>query len=119
MARILAQFKSEEGSLVGVPLDLPSDVNVESLGDLCNALLENVSEVLSQSLIDLLINYYQEEPTPFEFYVHEKEVVGTLLDTLEKIESHDSEKLLEITYLPQAKFRVQAITRCSSSIPGT
>ena len=41
--RILAQFKSEEGSLVGVPLDLPYDVNEESLGDLCNALLENAS----------------------------------------------------------------------------
>lgn len=41
--RVLAQFKSEEGSLVGVPLDLPFDVNAESLGDLCNVLLENVS----------------------------------------------------------------------------
>ena len=41
--RILAQFKSEEGSLIGSPLDLPSDVNEESLGYLCNALLENVS----------------------------------------------------------------------------
>jgi hypothetical protein len=41
--RVLAQFKSGEGSLVGVPLDLPLDVNELSLGDLCNALLENVS----------------------------------------------------------------------------
>lgn len=41
--RILSQFKSEEGSLVGVPLDLPFDVTEASLGDLCNALLENVS----------------------------------------------------------------------------
>ena len=41
--RVLAQFKSEEGSLVGVPLDLPVDVNEASLADLCNVLLENVS----------------------------------------------------------------------------
>ena len=41
--RILAQFKSEEGSLVGVPLDLPFQITEESLGDLCNALLKNVS----------------------------------------------------------------------------
>ena len=41
--RVLAQFKSEEGSLMGVPLDLPYDVDEQSLGDLCNALLENVS----------------------------------------------------------------------------
>ncbi len=42
--RILAQFKSEEGTLVAAPLDLPCDINEESLGFLCNALLENVSE---------------------------------------------------------------------------
>ena len=41
--RVLAQFKSEEGSLVGAPLDLPFDVTEGSLGDLCNALLGNVS----------------------------------------------------------------------------
>ena len=41
--RILAQFRSEEGSLIGSPLDLPFDINEESLGHLCNALLETVS----------------------------------------------------------------------------
>lgn len=41
--RVLAQFKSEEGSLIGVPLDLPLDVDEQSLGHLCNTLLENVS----------------------------------------------------------------------------
>lgn len=40
--RVLAQFKSEEESLVGAPLDLPFDVTEGSLGDLCNALLGNV-----------------------------------------------------------------------------
>ena len=60
----------------------------------------------------------QEEPTPYEFYVHEKEVRGTLSDTLAKLQNHDPEKLLEITYQPQARFKVQAVTRCSSSIPG-
>lgn len=41
--RILAQFKSEEGVLVGTPFDLPLDVTQASLGLLCNAVLENVS----------------------------------------------------------------------------
>lgn len=41
--RVLAQFRNEGGSLLGVPLDLPLDVDELSLGDLCNALLENVS----------------------------------------------------------------------------
>lgn len=50
--------------------------------------------------------------------MHEKELRGTLSETLEKIGHHDPEKLLEITYQPQARFKVQAVTRCSSSIPG-
>lgn len=40
--RILAQFKSEEGELVGPPLELPSDITEESLGHVCNTLLNNV-----------------------------------------------------------------------------
>jgi len=41
--RILAQFKSDDGTLVGVPLDLPANVDESSLGHLCNTLLGNVS----------------------------------------------------------------------------
>ena len=40
--RILAQFKSEDGKLVGTPFDLPYDVSQESLVLLCNAVLQNV-----------------------------------------------------------------------------
>ena len=41
--RVLAQFKSEEGVLVGTPFDLPLGVTKDSLAALCNAILENVS----------------------------------------------------------------------------
>ena len=41
--RVLAQFKSEDGALVGTPFDLPLDVTRDSLAALCNAVLENVS----------------------------------------------------------------------------
>ena len=43
--RVLAQFKSEDGVLVGTPFDLPLDVTRESLAALCNAVLENVSSL--------------------------------------------------------------------------
>ena len=43
---------------------------------------------------------------------------GTLEETLGKLQHHDTEKVLQIVYQPQAKFKVQAVTRCSSSIPG-
>ncbi len=60
----------------------------------------------------------QDEVTPYEFFVHDKEVKGPLHEVLSAVKDHTSEKVLEILYLPQAKFRVQAVTRCSSSIPG-
>ena len=40
--RVLAQFKSEDGVLVGTPFDLPLSVAKDSLAALCNAVLENV-----------------------------------------------------------------------------
>ena len=43
---------------------------------------------------------------------------GTLVETLEKLNHHDTEKVLQIVYQPQAKFKVKAVTRCSSSMPG-
>ena len=45
--RVLAQFKSEEGALVGTPFDLPLDVTKNSLAALCNAVLENVSRIMA------------------------------------------------------------------------
>ena len=41
--RVLAQFKSEDGVLVGTPFDLPLGVTKDSLAALCNAVLETVS----------------------------------------------------------------------------
>ena len=40
--RILAQFKNDEGQLVGTPLDLPIDITPESLAILCNVVLQDV-----------------------------------------------------------------------------
>ena len=60
----------------------------------------------------------QEEPTPYEFYIDETEVQGTLEETLERLDHHDVEKVLQIVYQPQAMFKVRAVTRCSSSMPG-
>ena len=38
--RILAQFKTETGDLVGNPFELPVDLGVEKLRLVCNAILQ-------------------------------------------------------------------------------
>ena len=53
----------------------------------------------------------------YEFYVHELEVRESLAEVLAR-GSGGTEKLVEIVYQPQARFRVQSVTHCTSSIPG-
>lgn len=40
--RVLAQFKNDQGDLVGKPFDLPLTIDEKSLLLLCNAVLKNV-----------------------------------------------------------------------------
>ena len=40
------------------------------------------------------------------------------MDVLDRGGDGGTEKLVEILYQPQAKFRVQSVTHCTSSIPG-
>ena len=53
--RVLAQFKSEDGVLVGTPFDLPLGVTKDSLAALCTAVLENVSRTNSLARSCLLV----------------------------------------------------------------
>ena len=56
---------------------------------------------------------------PYEFFVHDVEIRDSLRETLDSVKSvMETEKTLEIVYRPQALFRVRAVTRCSSSMPG-
>lgn len=54
---------------------------------------------------------------PLAFFVHDVEIVASLEKTLAG-QSVETEKVLDIVYQPQAVFRVQAVTRCTSSLEG-
>ena len=99
-ARVLAQFMSEDGQLVGVPFDLPEEMSLTQLNQTCNGLLS------------------EEEDQLYSFYIEGEEVRESLSKTLDLLKTRDSEKILEILYIPQANFRVQAVTRCSASMGG-
>ena len=60
---------------------------------------------------------FQEETVPYTFFINESEITGSLQETLEK-QTIETEKVVEIVYQPQSVFRVRAVTRCTSTIPG-
>jgi len=52
---------------------------------------------------------------PYSFYVAEQEISGNLAKA---IGDASTEQAIRIVYVPQAVFRVRAVTRCSSTLPG-
>ncbi|XP_053981698.1 notchless protein homolog 1 [Hylaeus volcanicus] len=98
--RVLSRFKSDTGEVLpGGLLDLPTNITVDKLQAICNALLQN------------------DEPVPFAFYVNDVEVT----DSLDKNIGDSfctSENVIEIVYQPLAIFKVRAVTRCTGSLEG-
>ncbi|XP_055950651.1 notchless protein homolog 1-like isoform X2 [Argiope bruennichi] len=95
---ILARFKDETGEITSIPLDIPVNITVDKLSNICNSLLNK-------------------EGVPFLFFVNDVQIKDSLLNVVEK-KQLESEQILEITYAEQAVFRVRPVTRCTSSIPG-
>jgi ribosome assembly protein 4 len=97
--QIIVQFRSEQGEDTGPQMEVPVDVTTDQLKELINKLLEN------------------EDETPYSFFVDEMEVVESLKDSIAQSQ-HSPERVLPVVYKPQAVFRVRAVTRCTSSLPG-
>lgn len=60
---------------------------------------------------------FQEEQTPYLFFLNDEEIKTNLKESIVS-KSVDLENVLNIVYQPQAVFRVRAVTRCTSSMPG-
>lgn len=94
---LIAQFESAEGERAGPQLDVPLDTTPAQLALILNTLLQN------------------EESVPYSFYVGDGEVTGALGEALGDT---STEQAVKIVYVPQAVFRVRAVTRCTSTLPG-
>ncbi|XP_050069760.1 protein Notchless [Anopheles maculipalpis] len=96
---VQARFVSDVGEEAGPPLALPVNVTKEQLELICNALLKN------------------EKPTPYLFFVNDEEIKQSIDQTVDQ-KRLNAEDVLDIVYQPQAVFRVRAVSRCTSTMPG-
>lgn len=94
---LIAQFESAEGERSGPQLDVPVETTAPQLALILNQLLSN------------------DEPVPYSFYIGDSEINGALGDA---IGDTSTEQAVRIVYVPQAVFRVRAVTRCTSTLPG-
>ncbi|KFD56014.1 hypothetical protein M513_03138 [Trichuris suis] len=94
------QFKNEEGNKLGDSVYVvPYSISAKELEKLCNHLLES------------------EEILPCSFFVNDLEISDTLGTTIASGKVN-VEKVVDIVYRLNAVYRVQAVTRCTSSLPG-
>ncbi|XP_058128294.1 protein Notchless [Anopheles ziemanni] len=96
---VQARFVSDAGEEAGPPVTLPIELEKDQLEQICNALFKN------------------EEPTPYLFFVEEKEIKESIEKTID-LKKLNIEDVLDIVYQPQAVFRVRPVTRCTSTMPG-
>ncbi|KAF4527855.1 hypothetical protein B566_EDAN016500, partial [Ephemera danica] len=97
--RVLTRLKSDTGEAFDRLFDLTLDVTPDKLQLILNHLLQN------------------EDPAPYLFFINDKEITSSLEQVLEK-DDLGTEEVIEIVYQQQAVFKVRAVTRCTSSMPG-
>jgi len=106
--RILCQLCSEEGETIGDPVDLPIALKSDQLQLIANAFI-NKSKDDGEDV----------DSVPYAFFVeNDVAITSSLADAIGACPDIDTEKAVKITVQPQAYFKVQAVTRCTSSLPG-
>lgn len=68
-------------------------------------------------VVNKLLQAAEGESNPYSFFLQEREVVGQLSALVDEL-GVQSEEVVQITYQPQAVFRVRAIARCSGTMKG-
>eukprot|EP00892_Ulva_mutabilis_P005137 jgi/Ulvmu1/2996/UM015_0036.1 len=96
---VTVQLISDEGERAGSQLQLPQGTTAAQLQTLLNGLLSN------------------EEPMPYAFFINDIE----LTDDVGRVMLQNAvsvEQIVDITYRPQAIFRIRPVARCSATMEG-
>ncbi|MES1912351.1 MAG: hypothetical protein MHM6MM_004639, partial [Cercozoa sp. M6MM] len=127
---VVIQLRSRDGTPLGDAVSVPIDVKPEQLVTLVRTLKKE--ELRSKPEDDSF-----DMEAPLRFYLEEGEIATSVrlaIDVLKKKAVEDAEKRgvyldeddagpsleqrLDVVYEPQSVFRVRAVARCSSTLPG-
>ena len=97
---VFAQFERVEGEKVGPTVDLPVCVSGRDMDLVLNELASGA-----------------DSDQKYEFFVEGIQVTGKLSAVLKQLQI-SSEDVVTIKFQPQSIFRIAAVTRCTSSLPG-
>jgi ribosome assembly protein 4 len=104
--RVVIQFRDTAGSLCGEQLQVDTALSAQALDDLLKSL--DLAEVDAQE--------------KYAFFIDERyevgESLGSAIASLGDEDAQSGEVVIPVTFRPQALFRVRAVTRCSSTLPG-
>jgi ribosome assembly protein 4 len=113
--RILIEFVSPEGVVMGAPVEIPMSADSDSLQELLVSIeRDSLSDKKSESLADC----------PHSFCVLSDDGNTEVADITSNIATAvqglklSGEKVLRVRYHPLAQFRIRPVTRCSASMEG-
>eukprot|EP01129_Flabellula_baltica_P003332 TRINITY_DN13116_c0_g1_i1.p1 TRINITY_DN13116_c0_g1~~TRINITY_DN13116_c0_g1_i1.p1 ORF type:complete len:496 (+),score=118.26 TRINITY_DN13116_c0_g1_i1:201-1688(+) len=99
VATYIAQFVTKDGEPTGPKLSVPVNITKSQLSLLLNNHILN-----------------NDEEMPYSFFLDDKEIEDELLGSV--TDDTNTEDTIQIVYVPQAIFKVRAVSRCVSSIEG-
>ncbi|KAG9509973.1 Notchless protein-like 1, partial [Fragariocoptes setiger] len=102
---VIAQFVSEDGTDKSESFSLPLDLTPFNLQAICDGLKEKPKD----------------ECVPYLFFIQDVQIRDSIKQTIEKNPDSikfEPEKTLSIVYAAQAAFKVEPVTRCTSTLTG-
>jgi len=99
---VRVKFQNTEGVEVDYEISLDTLANKAMLNKVLNGVIQSEDGV-----------------QPYQFYIGDHEIRSTIKDLIDDYKlQHDREKVLTITYKPEALFRIKPVTRASSTLAG-